>query len=64
MFCLDIQVEDGRAISQNKPLCKHVTKIGHILRLCFTNSLHFLLQVLPGASIKLQEAEQGQHLLV
>lgn len=41
-----------RAISQHKPLCKHVTKIGHVLHVCFTNSLHFLLQVLPGASIK------------
>lgn len=52
MFCLEIQMEDGRAISQHKPLCKHVTKIGHVLYVCFTNSLHFLLQVLPGASIK------------
>lgn len=45
-------MEDGRAVSQHKPLYKHVTKIGHVLHVCFTNSLHFLLQVLPGASTK------------
>lgn len=52
MFCLEIQTEDGRAVSQHKHLCKHVTKTGHVLLVCFTNSLHFLLQALPGASIK------------
>lgn len=29
---------------QHKHLCKHVTKTGHVLLVCFTNSLHFLLQ--------------------
>lgn len=43
---------NGRAVSQHKPLCKHVTKISHVLHVCFINSLHFLLQVLPGASTK------------
>lgn len=52
MFCLEIQMEDGRAVSQHKPLYEHVTKTGHVLHVCFTNSLHFLLQVVPGASIK------------
>lgn len=52
MFYLEIPTEDGRAICQHKHLCKHVTKPGHVLLVCFTNSLHFLLQVLPGASIK------------
>lgn len=52
LFCLETQTEGGRAVSQHKHLCKHVTKTGHVLLVCFTDSLHFLLQVLPGASIK------------
>lgn len=46
------QVQDIKAISQHKPLFKHMTNNGHVFHVSSTSILHFLLQLLLWTSVR------------